>query len=298
MNSYDELQSTVNIVEIEDVYYKNEFRLDVEETLKLMKETSIEDFDSNIEFYGKDFKVSMFQFNDEGSEFVRISLARPNVNQIHKPFTVDASEKKYSDEHKECIPFMTEQMVKEEQESARRKQESIRRRQERQIQKELKYISDKEEMANASEGLTDEDLFHIFKGGTSGHNAYITIPHIPESSTSYGIADEDFSTPIVRKAIDFVGYAVKVDGEFRVFAKKSLYSFTTADETDNERRYRKVMNRLENNRKIIPILGIATENVSEYPEDIFRENLDDIKEYFGYQMYMDDVFQEDKPLVM
>lgn len=298
MKSYDELKSTVNIAEIEDVYYKNEFRLDLEETLELMKLTSIEDFDSNIEFYGKDFKVSMFQFNDEGPEFVRISLARPNSNQTHKPFTVDASKKKFSDEHEECIPFMTEQMVKEEQESTRRKQESIRRQQEIQIQKELKYISDKEEMAKASEGVTDKDLFQIFKGGTTGHNAYITIPHIPESSTSYSITDEDFSTPVVRKAIDFVGYAVKVDGEFRVFAKTSLYSFTTADETDNEQYYREVMNRLESAGKIIPILGIATENVSEYPEDIFRENLDDIKEYFGYQMYMDDIFQEDEPLVM
>ena len=60
MESYDELKSTVNIAEIEDVYYKNEYRLELEETLELMKLTPIEDFDSNIEFYGKDFKVSIF----------------------------------------------------------------------------------------------------------------------------------------------------------------------------------------------------------------------------------------------
>lgn len=298
MNSYDELKSTVNIAEIEDVYYKNKFRLDLEATLELMKSTSIEDFDIDIDFYGKDFKVSIFQFDDEGPEFVKISLTRPNSNKIYKPFTVDGAEKKYSTEHEERIPFMTKQMVKEEQEFTKRKQESIRRQQEALNQKEIDYISEKEEMANASESMTDDDLFHIFKGGTTGHNAYITIPYIPESSTSYGITDKNFLTPDVRRAIDFVGYAVKEDGAFRVFTKKSLYTFTTADETDNERRYREVMNRLESDRKVVPILGIATENVSEYPEDIFRENLDYIKEYFGHQICFDDTFQDDEPLVM
>ena len=165
-------------------------------------------------------------------------------------------------------------------------------------QKEINYIREKEEMANASEGVTDKDLFQIFKGGTTGHNAYITIPYIPENSTSYSVTDDNFLTPDVRQAIDFVGYAVKEDGAFRVFAKTSLYTFTTTNETDNERHYREVMDRLENDRKVVPILGIATETVSEYPEDIFRENLDDIKEYFGYQMCLDDIFQDDEPLVM
>lgn len=295
MTSYDELISTVNIKEVEDVYYGNEHRLDLEKTLELMKETLIEDFDSNIEFYGKDFKVSMFQL-DEGPEFVRISLVRPNSKETHKPFTVDVSEKKYSSEHQKQIPFMTEQMIEDERESVKRQQESIRRRKEEQNQKEIDYINEKEEYADASEKITDEDLFTIFEGGRSGHNAYITIPYYPDNSTTYRVTDDDFLTPDVRKVIDYVGYAVKVDGEFRVFAKKSLYTFTTTDETENERQYREVMSKLEHDGKIVPILGIATETVSGYPKEIFEDNLESIKNYFGHQLCSSDVFEDDEQL--
>ena len=38
------------------------------------------------------------------------------------------------------------------------------------------------------------------------------------------------------------------------------------------------MNRLKNNRKIVPILGIATEHVSARPKDILTYNLEDIKD--------------------
>lgn len=297
MTSYDELISTVNIEEVEDVYYRNEYKLDLEETLELMKETSIEDFDIDIDFYGKDFKVSIFPL-DDGPEFMRISLVRPNSTEIHKPFTVDVSKKKYSDEHQEQIPFMTEQMIENEKESVKRQQESIRRRKEEQNQKETDYINEKEKHANASENITDEDLFTIFEGGRSGHNAYITIPYYPDNSTTYRVTDDDFLTPDVRKVIDYVGYAVKTDGEFRVFAKKSLYTFTTTDETENERQYREVMSKLEHDGKIVPILGIATETVSGYPKEIFEDNLESIKDYFGHQLCSGDVFKDDEPLVM
>lgn len=102
----------------------------------------------------------------------------------------------------------------------------------------------------------------------------------------------------MRKAIDYVGYAVKVDGEFRVFAKKSLYTFTTTDETENERQYREVMSKLEHDGKIVPILGIATENVSGYPKEIFENNLESIKYYFGHQLCLGDIFEDEEPLVM
>lgn len=297
MTSYDELISTVNIEEVEEVYYRNEYKLDLEETLELMKETSIEDFDIDIDFYGKDFKVSIFPL-DEGPEFMRISLVRPNSKETHKPFTVDVSKKKYSDEHQEQIPFMTEQMIEDEKESIKRQQESIRKRKEEQRQKELDYINEKEEYDNTSEKITDNDLFTIFEGGRSGHNAYITIPYYPDNSTTYSVTDDDFLTPDVRKAIDYVGYAVKTDGEFRVFAKKSLYTFTTTDETENERQYREVMSKLEHDGKIVPILGIATENVSGYPKEIFENNLESIKNYYGNQLCSSDVFEDDEQLNM
>ena len=95
MSSYDELKLTVNIKDIEEVYYNDEFRLDLEETLELMKKTPIEFFDEYIVFYGKDFKV-ILEFSDYSQEleFIKISLKRPSSLEIHKPFTVDRTEKK------------------------------------------------------------------------------------------------------------------------------------------------------------------------------------------------------------
>ena len=265
MTSYEELEFATNINEIEEVYYNKEFKLDLKQTLELMKETSIDDFDSYIEFYGKDFKVSLFQLGyQEEPVFIEISLARPSSTEVHKPFTVDASETKYSKEHRKSIPFMTEQMVKDEEESK---------------QKEINYIKEKEEFATTSDDITNEDLFQIFKGGTYSNNAYITVPYFPNNTANYQVSDENFLASDVRNTIDFVGYAVKVNGQFRIFARKSLYMIGN-DDTQNERHYHEVMDRLQKDRKIIPILGIADEYVSDYPEDIFKNNLKDIKDYF------------------
>lgn len=278
MSSYDELKLTVNIKDIEEVYYNDEFRLDLEETLELMKKTPIEFFDEYIVFYGKDFKV-ILEFSDYSQEleFIKISLKKPSSLEIHKPFTVDRTEKKYSKEYKKDTPFMTEQMIKDEEIAKQKAIEEEKRRDKEQHQKELDYIKEKENFAKDCDNITNKDLYQIFKGGTSGENAYITIPYFPNNSTSYHINDEKFLTPELRKAIDFIGYAVKVNGQFRVFAKKSLYLFRDED-TPNELYYHEVMNRLKNNRKIIPILGIATEYVSERTKDILTYNLEDIKD--------------------
>lgn len=281
MTSYDELKFATNINELEEVYYNNEFKLDLNETLELMKETSINDFDSYIEFYGKDFKVSLFQLGyQEEPAFIEISLARPSSTEVHKPFTVDASETKYSKEHRKNIPFMTEQMVKDEEESKQKAIEEEKRRKEEQNQKEINYIKEKEEFATTSDDITNEDLFQIFKGGTYGNNAYITVPYFPNNTANYQVSDENFLASDVRNTIDFAGYAVKVNGQFHLFARKSLYMIGN-DDTQNERHYHDVMDRLQKDRKIISILGIADEYVSDYPEDIFKNNLKDIKEYFG-----------------
>lgn len=280
MTSYEELEFAVNIDEIEEVYYNNEFKLDLQETLELMKETSIDDFDSYIEFYGKDFKVSLFQLGyQEEPAFIEISLARPSSTEVHKPFTVDASETKYSKEHRKNIPFMTDQIVKDEKESKQKAIEEEKRRKEEQNQKEINYIKEKEEFATTSDDITNEDLFQIFKGGTYGNNAYIIVPYFPNNTANYQVSDENFLASDVRNTIDFAGYAVKVNGKFRLFARKSLYMIGN-DDTQNERHYHDVMNRLQQDGKIIPILGIADEYVSDYPEDIFKNNLKDIKDYF------------------
>lgn len=277
MSSYDELKLTVKIENIKEVYYDNEFQLDLEETLELMKKTPIEFFDEDIVFYGEDFKVILEPNYYGEPEFIEISLKRPSSSKIHKPFTVDAGEKKHSKEYGKNIPFMTEQMIEDEEIAKQKAIEEEKRRDKEQHQKELDYIKEKENFTKDCDNITNEDLYQIFKGGTSGENAYITIPYFPNNSTSYHINDENFLTPELRKAIDFIGYAVKVNGQFRVFAKKSLYLFRD-EGTPNELYYHEVMNRLKNNRKIIPILGIATKHVSSRPKDILTYNLEDIKD--------------------
>ena len=118
MSSYHELEVTVNIQDIEEVYYNDDFRLDLEETLELMKETPIDLLDENIVFYGKNFKVILEDSDSEYSdyeqkpEFIKISLKRPFSSKIYKPFTVNRTELKYSKEYRKNIPFM-EEWIKE-----------------------------------------------------------------------------------------------------------------------------------------------------------------------------------------
>ena len=79
-SAYENLTDLINDVNlIESVYFRDKFKLNVEATLNLMKETHIIDFEGDIVLYGKDFKIIKVSPEDESdSYFIKISLKKPN----------------------------------------------------------------------------------------------------------------------------------------------------------------------------------------------------------------------------
>ena len=258
MNSYKLLEEVVSIEEITEIYYNNKYKLDLETTFELMKKTGIYDVSEGIVFYGKDFKVIQID-NSEEKIFSKISLKKPNKRKVFVPFTLDEYKMSYSEEHKEHVPFKTEEMLREEEEEKRRQEEYHKEYKRKQDEATKKVIEENKEELSKNEEITEDFIFNIFEGGIYGNNAYLTIPYFPEKSNSYYISAENF-----------------VD--------KELYLFENEEETELEKEYKVVMKDLLDKRKVVPIIGIGYNRIPQDDErtakEILTDYLNDIKKYY------------------
>lgn len=280
MNSYELLEEVVSIEEITEVYYENRYKLDLETTFELMKTTGIYDVSEGIVFYGKDFKVIQID-NSEEKIFSKISLKKPNKRKVFVPFTLDEYKMSYSEEHKEHVPFKTEEMLREEEEEKRRQEEYHKEYKRKQDEATKKVIEENKEELSKNEEITEDFMFNIFEGGFCGRNAYLTIPHFPEKSNFWHILEENFADKELRSVIDFLGYAALENGKLTVVAKKTLYSYENDEETELEKEYKKVMKDLFDKRKIVPVIGIVYNRIDERTaKEILIDYLDDIKKYY------------------
>lgn len=282
-SSYELLKEEVNLEEIKEVYYDDKYKLDLETTLELMKETDMFDFSYNIVFYGVDFKVIKIDNEDE-KYFLTISLKKPSKRKVFVPFTLNEYRMRYSEEHEERIPFKTEEMIKEDEEYERKQKESREAYKRKQYEDTKRKIETIKEELSKSETITEDFMFNVFEGGLFGNNAYLTVPSFPEKSNSCYISDKNFVNEELRKAVDYAGYASLYKGKLVVTAKKTLYLFDNGEETELEKEYKEVMKYLFENRKVIPVIGIGYDRIRPDDErrakDILNEYLVDIKKYY------------------
>lgn len=283
MNSYELLKEEVNIEEIKEVYYDDKYKLDLETTLELMKETDMFDISEYIVFYGADFKVIKIDNEDE-KYFLTISLKKPNKRKVFVPFTLNEYRMRYSEEYEERIPFKTEKMIKEDEEYERKQKESREEYKRKQYEETKRKIATIKEELSKSETITEDLIFNVFEGGLFGNNAYLTVPSFPEKSNSFYISDKNFVNEELRKAVDYAGYASLYKGKLVVTAKKTLYLFDNGEETELEKEYKEVMKYLFENRKVIPVIGIGYDRIRPDDErrakDILNDYLADIKKYY------------------
>lgn len=283
MNSYELLKEEVNIEEIKEVYYDDKYKLDLETTLELMKETDMFDISEYIVFYGADFKVIKIDNEDE-KYFLTISLKKPNKRKVFVPFTLNEYRMRYSEEYEERIPFKTEKMIKEDEEYERKQKESREAYKRKQYEDTKRKIETIKEELSKSETITEDFMFNVFEGGLFGNNAYLTVPSFPEMSNSCYISDENFVNKDFRKIVDYVGYASLYNGKLVVTANKTLYLFDNGEDTELEKEYKAVMKELFENKKVIPIIGIGYDRIPVDDErkakDILNDYLEDIKEYY------------------
>lgn len=280
MNSYELLKEKVNIEEITEVYYEDRYKLDLETTFELMKTTGMYDISEGIVFYGKDFKIIKIDTSEE-QIFSKISLKKPNKRKVFVPFTLDEYKMSYSEEHKEHVPFKTEEMLREEEEEKRRQEEYHKEYKRKQYEETKRIIEENKEELSENEEITEDFMFNVFEGGFCGRNAYLTIPHFPEKSNFWHILEENFADKELRSVVDFLGYAALENGKLTVVAKKTLYSYENDEETELEKEYKKVMKDLFDKRKIVPVIGIVYNRIDERtPKEILTDYLEDIKEYY------------------
>lgn len=283
MNSYELLKEEVNLEEITEVYYNDKYKMDLETTLELMKNTDMFVFSDNIVFYGKDFKVIKIDNEDE-KYFLTISLKKPSKRKVFVPFTLEKQKMRYSEEHEDPIPFKTEEMIKEDEEYERKQIESRKEYQRKQYEDTKKVIENTKEELSKSETITEDFLFNVFEGGLFRNNAYLTIPHFPEKSNSCYISEENFVNKDFRNVVDFLGYAVLENGKLTVVAKKTLYLHENEEDTELEKEYKEVMRELLESKKVVPVIGVARSRLltdEKTPKEFLIDYLNDIKKYYN-----------------
>jgi len=287
-SAYENLTDLINDVNlIESVYFRDKFKLNVEATLNLMKETHIIDFEGDIVLYGKDFKIIKVSPEDESdSYFIKISLKKPNKKKEYTPFTLNTLKFVYSDELFASVPFKTPKMIEQEEVEKKEREEARKKEEIVEWENFIKDMKEFKENNNSSETLTDEDFFKVFSGGRLYSCRYITIPKMPEGNYKNRrpiIRDENFLTYEDRKLFDFAGYAIKEkNNNFKIISILNPY-FSNEKYVNY---FNEIIIELMKNKKIIPVIGVSpetfyTRSLAERPEGFMNRVKEDIIKYYS-----------------
>lgn len=287
-SSYDNLIDLINDVNlIESVYFRDKFKLNVEATLNLMKETHMIDFEGDIVLYGKDFKIIKVSPEYESdSYFIKISLKKPNKKKEYNPFTLNTLKFVYSDELSASVPFKTPKMIEQEEIEKKEKEEARKKQEKTDWENFIKSMKEFKENNNSSETLTDEDFFKVFSGGRLYSCRYITIPKMPEGNYKNRrpiIQDENFLTYEERKLFDFAGYAIKEKNNTFKIVSIFLPYFSNEKYINY---FNETIFELLKNKKIIPVIGVSpetfyTRSLAERPEGFMNRVKEDIIKYYS-----------------
>ena len=287
-SSYENLVDLINDINlIESVYFRDKFKLNVEATLNLMKETHMIDFEGDIVLYGKDFKIIKVSPEDESaSYFIKISLKKPNKKKEYTPFTLNTLKFVYSDELSASVPFKTPKMIEQEEIEKKEKEEARKKQEKTDWENFIKGMKEFKENNNSSETLTDEDFFKVFSGGRLYSCRYITIPKMPEGNYKNRrpiIRDENFLTYEDRILFDFAGYAIKEkNNNFKIVSILNPY-FSNEKYVNY---FNETIFELLKNKKIIPVIGVSpetfyTRSLAERPEGFMNRVKEDIIKYYS-----------------
>lgn len=284
METYDLLMELIDSEDlITSVYYKEEFKLNVKDTLDLMKTTHIIDFSENIVLYGNDFKIIKIETDNIQDSFLfKISLKKPNKKKEFKPFTLDSYKFLYSEELQTPVPFKTIKMLEEEEKEKKKKEELKKQKEKEKWNNFINYMEDLKTKSKSYEILTDKDNFSTFSGGKFDSCEYITIPKLPVGNYEFkypNIKDENFLTYDDRKLFDFAGYVAKINGNWEIVKLITPFSDKYLDY------FNEFISNLITENKITFVIGSAPEifyfyNSKERPKSFIERVKKDIIKYY------------------
>lgn len=282
--TYDLLMELIDSEDlITSVYYKEEFKLNVKDTLDLMKTTHIIDFSENIVLYGDDFKIIKVETDNIQDSFLfKVSLKKPNKKKEFKPFTLDSYKFLYSEELQTPVPFKTIKMLEEEEKEKKKKEELKKQKEKEKWNNFINYMEDLKTKSKSYEILTDKDIFSTFSGGKFDSCEYITIPKLPVGNYEFkypNIKDENFLTYDDRKLFDFAGYVAKINGNWEVVTLITPFSDKYLDY------FNEFISNLINENKITFVIGSAPEvfyfyRSKERPKSFIERVKKDIIKYY------------------
>ena len=282
METYDLLMELIDSEDlITSIYYKEEFKLNVKDTLDLMKTTHIIDFSENIVLYGDDFKIIKIETDNIQDSFLfKVSLKKPNKKKEFKPFTLDSYKFLYSEELQTPVPFKTIKML-EEEEKEKKKKEELKKQKEK-WNNFINYMEDLKTKSKSYEILTDKDIFSTFSGGKFDSCEYITIPKLPVGNYEFkcpNIKDENFLTYDDRKLFDFAGYVAKINGNWEIVKLITPFSDKYLDY------FNEFISNLIAENKITFVIGSAPEvfyfyRSKERPKSFIERVKKDIIKYY------------------
>ena len=206
MTVLDELKYTVDIDKIEYVTF-NDIYLDLQETYQLLDDmeymSELEDASSSLVFYGKDFKVKVFEDVEDGLYFGMISLKRPRKTNEYKPLSL--KQFWYSDEFGTYIPFKTDKMLQKENEKQIERDRQQKERAEN-LKRDMlvKFKKQREDLEKV--GVQNIPDFTIWHG--KGGGVYAIVPR-SFTAQSYGVTlQSDLCDKLpddLKYVVDYVG---------------------------------------------------------------------------------------------
>lgn len=258
MTVLDELRWTAgnDFDKIEYVTFNNVY-LDLQETYKLLADMKymgeLQDVSSSLVFYGKDFKIQIFEDSYDGLYFGLISLKRPRKTKEFKPLSLKQCW--YSEEFGTYIPFKTDEMLKKDEEERLEKERKQKEYAEKQKQDMLvRFKKQRADLEKA--GVQDVPDFTIWH---NDGNVYAIVPRdfTVQSSGVYLQSDlKDKLPEELRYTVDYVGLCGYDDGKwwlYGMFTDKTL-----ADHADYVRDHYESMMK---DGLLRPVIGISREKI-------------------------------------
>lgn len=282
MTVLDELRWTAgnDFDKIEYVTFNNVY-LDLQETYKLLADMKymgeLQDVSSSLVFYGKDFKIQIFEDSYNGLYFGLISLKRPRKTKGFKPLSLKQCW--YSEEFGTYIPFKTDEMLKNDEEERLGKERKQKEYAEKQKQDMLvRFKKQRADLEKA--GVQDVPDFTIWH---NDGNVYAIVPRdfTAQSSGVYLQSDlKDKLPEELRYTVDYVGLCGYDDGKWWLYGM--FTDRTLADHADYVRDHYDSMMK---DGLLRPVIGISREKIYKVdglPNDIELAGKELMTKILGY----------------
>lgn len=227
----------------------------------------LEDASSSLVFYGKDFKIQIFEDSEAGLYFGLISLKRPRKTKEYKPLSLKRSW--YSEEFGTYIPFKTDEMLKKDEEERLEKERKQKEYAENEKRDMLaKFKKQREELEK--EGVQNVPDFTIWHGNGGGVYAIVPRSFTAQSGSVFLQPDlRDKLPDDLKYTVDYVGLCGYNDGKWWLYGRFTDYVLNK--DYVSRPYFRDHYDSMMNDGLLRPVIGISREKIYKVdglPNDI------------------------------